>query len=118
MDISACIDHLGLNANSYQLDQSPPPHELIGWREDNPDPQPTQEELEAAWEEIKDDIKWGSARQKRDLLLRNSDHVILSDAPYSRSKKTSWKTYRQELRDIPQAYSNVQDIVWPEPPEV
>ena len=50
MDINHCIDHLGLNRNTYRLTQSNPPHEFISW--DGPDPQPTQEELEAAWVQI------------------------------------------------------------------
>jgi len=49
MDINLCIDHLGLNRNTYRLTQSNPPHEFIAW--DGPDPQPTQEELEVAWVE-------------------------------------------------------------------
>ena len=49
MDINHCIDHLGLNRNTYRLTQSNPPHEFIGW--DGPDAQPTQEELEVAWVE-------------------------------------------------------------------
>ena len=47
MDFNRCIDHLGLNRNTYRLTQSNPPHEFVSW--DGPDPQPTQEELEAAW---------------------------------------------------------------------
>ena len=50
MDIHLCIDHLGLNRNTYRLTQSNPPHDFIAW--DGPDPQPTQEELEAAWVQI------------------------------------------------------------------
>ena len=50
MDINHCIDHLGLNRNSYSLNKSNPPHEFISW--DGPDPQPTSEELEAAWTQI------------------------------------------------------------------
>ena len=50
MDIHHCIDHLGLNRNSYRLTQSNPPHEFLAW--DGPDPQPTQEELETAWTQI------------------------------------------------------------------
>ena len=49
MDINHCIDHLGLNRNTYRLTQSVPPHEFISW--DGPDPQPTQKELEVAWVE-------------------------------------------------------------------
>ena len=50
MDINHCIDHLGLNRNSYGLNKSNPPHEFIRW--DGPDPQPTKEELETAWTQI------------------------------------------------------------------
>lgn len=50
MDIHACIDYLGLNANQYKLDQSVPPHVIIEWNGD--DPQPTDAELEAAWVEV------------------------------------------------------------------
>tara|TARA_B100000745_G_C19926157_1_gene311576 strand:+ start:376 stop:588 length:213 start_codon:yes stop_codon:yes gene_type:complete len=53
MDIHLCIDHLGLNRNTYRLTQSLPPHEFIAW--DGPDPQPTQAALEAAWAEIEAD---------------------------------------------------------------
>ena len=50
MDINICIDHLGLNRNTYRLTQSATPHEFISW--DGPDAQPTQEELETAWTQI------------------------------------------------------------------
>jgi len=56
MDINLCIHHLGLNANQYRLNQSPPPHEIIEWS--GPDPQPTQAELEAAWAEIEADADY------------------------------------------------------------
>ena len=49
MDIHACIDYLGLNANQYRLDQSVPPHVITEWNGD--DPQPTDTELQAAWVE-------------------------------------------------------------------
>ena len=117
MDINACIHHLGLNANRYRLTQSPPPHEFISWHEDNPDPQPTQEELEAAWAEIADDIAWKPVREKRNALLDISDYALLSDAPYSQSKKKAWKTYRQELRDIPQIFSDIEAVEWPDKPD-
>ena len=49
MDLNHCIDHLGLNRNTYRLNKSDPPHEFVEWT--GPDPQPTQEELEVAWVE-------------------------------------------------------------------
>jgi len=50
MDINACIDYLGLNANFYKLDQAVTPHVIVEWNGD--DPQPTDAELEAAWVEV------------------------------------------------------------------
>lgn len=47
MDINAAIDQLGLNANTYRLTQSVPPHSIVEWN--GPDAQPTDAELEAAW---------------------------------------------------------------------
>jgi len=49
MDINICIDKLGLNANTYKLNQSNPPHSITEWTGD--DTQPTQAELESAWTE-------------------------------------------------------------------
>lgn len=48
MDINIAIEQLGLNANEYRLTQSPPPHSIIEWR--GPDPQPTDIELQAAYD--------------------------------------------------------------------
>lgn len=53
MDINLIIDRLGLNNNSYSLNRSNPPHEIVRW--DGPSTQPTQEELESAWAEIQAD---------------------------------------------------------------
>ena len=47
MDVNICIDKLGLNANTYKLDQSNPPHSITEWTGN--DTQPTQAELESAW---------------------------------------------------------------------
>lgn len=48
MDINIAIDHLGLNSNSYKLTQSVPPHSIVSW--DGPDAQPTEAQLQAAWD--------------------------------------------------------------------
>ncbi len=61
MDINHCIDHLGLNRNSYSLNKSNPPHEFIRWG--GPDPQPTQEELEVAWVEVQQVLEASTAAE-------------------------------------------------------
>ena len=39
VDIYLAIEKLGKNRNCFQLDDSCPPHKIIGWDSDNPDPQ-------------------------------------------------------------------------------
>ena len=59
-------------------------------------------------------------RQRRNLLLTDSDWTQGADSPLSSSKKTEWQTYRQALRDLPTTYPNPTskgDIVWPTKPE-
>jgi len=59
-------------------------------------------------------------RQRRNLLLLDSDWTQGADSPLSSSKKTEWQTYRQALRDLPTTYPNPTskgDIVWPTKPE-
>jgi len=55
-----------------------------------------------------------SARNRRDILLGESDWAILEDAP---TDKAAWQTYRQALRDVPQQEGFPQEITWPEKPE-
>jgi|TARA_B100001939_G_scaffold15059_1_gene12820 hypothetical protein len=48
MDIYICLERLGLAGNSFIISNSVPPHTITSW--DGPDPEPTQEELQAAWD--------------------------------------------------------------------
>lgn len=55
-------------------------------------------------------------RDIRNALLRDSDYTQLSDAPLTNEKKDEWVEYRQTLRDIPQTYEKIEDIIWPQKP--
>ena len=55
----------------------------------------------------------GALRQMRNVLLRESDWTQFTDSPLSDSKKTEWKTYRQNLRDLPATESNPENPTWP-----
>jgi len=72
MDINQCIDNLGLNANTYRLDKSDPPHKFIEWT--GSDPQPSQAELETAWAEIEANQK--ATKYQRD---RKSEYASIPD---------------------------------------
>ena len=64
MDINQCIDHLGLNRNTYRLDKNDSPHVIVSWG--GPDTQPTQEELEAAWTQIQTAYANDYARKRKE----------------------------------------------------
>lgn len=71
-------------------------------------PEPTAAELKAQ--------KASASRSTRDYYLSLTDHLVAADYPISEEQRAEIKTYRQELRDIPQAENFPEDIVWPEPP--
>ena len=46
-----------------------------------------------------------NARAARDHALRQSDPMMMPDRPLSAEAKKAWKSYRQKLRDFPDAIS-------------
>ena len=63
------------------------------------------------------DNAWAAIRERRNVLLSQTDFIQLGDCPISTSSKAAFVTYRQTLRDIPQTYSsNPATVVWPTPP--
>ena len=63
-----------------------------------------------------DKEKLQEIRAKREELFPEADYKInmLLDTGADAS---AWRTYRQALRDIPQKYNSLEDVVWPEKPE-
>ena len=59
------------------------------------------------------EIKWEEIRQIRNELLLECDWTQLADIPTE--IKTSWQTYRQQLRDVT-TQTNPFNIVWPVKP--
>lgn len=59
--------------------------------------------------------EWMGIRMKRDQLLLNSDVKVLPDIWNSMTQELqqAWSIYRQSLRDIPETYSDPEDVVWP-----
>ena len=58
----------------------------------------------------------GALRHLRDILLRESDWTQFTDSPLTDSKKTEWKTYRQNLRDLPSTESDPENATFPTKP--
>ena len=63
------------------------------------------------------DLDMNEVRGQRDGQLRGTDWTQLGDAALGDHTAEEWATYRQALRDVPQTYSRVSEVVWPEPPE-
>lgn len=58
---------------------------------------------------------WKAIRLIRRGYLNKSDYTQMPDYPGDQS---AWATYRQALRDIPQNFTNPEDVIWPTPPGV
>jgi hypothetical protein len=63
--------------------------------------------------------EWNEQKYRRDILLKESDTNVLPDrwAVMTPEKQQEWATYRQALRDIPQTFTNPDEVVWPTKPE-
>lgn len=55
---------------------------------------------------------------RRNLLLSESDYLMMVDYPISDEKKQEIKVYRQALRDIPQQDGFPDNIIWPDKPVI
>ena len=74
------------------------------------------DEREAAAEAAKPSVAWKIFRRERDAKLAQSDWMSFSDSP---TMSDAWKTYRQELRDLPSKYNDTtvqETITWPTEP--
>lgn len=61
----------------------------------------------------RNDSKAHSVRAQRDRLLIECDWTQLSDSPID---PLPWRTYRQELRDVPQQAGFPWNVIWPTSP--
>ena len=58
-------------------------------------------------------------RRERDRLLSECDWVVTKAKETSTNVPAAWKTYRQELRDLPSKYNDTtvqETITWPDEP--
>ena len=88
-DITLALIQLGKSEkNRVRLSQSVPPHEILEWDSDNPDSQPTDDELNAAY------IAWKNANEyKQKRQVSYPDWKTQMDMQYwdSVNGTTTWK---------------------------
>lgn len=67
---------------------------------------------EKAWTDSQADRDMAKLRKERDRLLAETDYLALSDQTMS----ASMTTYRQDLRDITDNATSLDDVTWPTKP--
>lgn len=56
-------------------------------------------------------------KQVRTRLMVEADHLV-NTAQDNGIDETPFRQYRQALRDIPQTFTNPEDVVWPQKPSL
>ena len=112
MDIPICLERLGRKPDQLNLSSPIPPHTIVEWI--GGDPQPTEAELQSAWDEYQ--AEGGGEmvllREKRDRLLAETDYLALADSTLT----DEMRAYRQALRDLPANTEDPANPVWPTKP--
>jgi len=107
------------------IDVSPPPQfdeetQVMFWKGDEwVVRDKTNEELQTA-----NNAAWAPIREIRDNILLETDWtqipasnnefgILAANNIIDFETSYAYENYRQELRDLPQTYSDVRDIVWP-----
>ena len=75
-----------------------------------------EEEAELEAQADARDLEMSHIRSQRNSMLSASDWTQIGDATLGAHTAEEWRTYRQALKDIPQTYSRVSAVVWPNDP--
>ena len=77
-----------------------------------PEEETARDAEEQAWADGAAAREMDSIREHRDRLLTETDWMALGDVTMS----DAWKTYRQDLRDIPASNTVYENVSWPTKP--
>ena len=75
---------------------------------ENGTPPIPKEQILAIIPQVELDIALDNLRAKRNKLLADSDYIVLADSPVN--DKANWLTYRQQLRDLTEGLSTVEQV--------
>lgn len=71
------------------------------------------------------EAQWAAIRETRDVQLQQTDWTVTQGTPPDlpsgvksdlNANLAAWKSFRQELRDLPASAATPPEIVWPVPP--
>mgnify|MGYP003140233604 FL=1 len=85
--------------------------ESLDWQSDK-SLRPTDEAIQAESDKIVAGYPLARLRRRRNKLLAETDWMANSDVTMS----NAWKTYRQELRDLPANTKDPANPTWPKEP--
>ena len=83
---------------------------------------PTKAEVDAEQQKLLDGEAMKRLRVHRDNLLKETDWVVTKASETGVAETTAWKTYRQELRDLPSSATPeidgmfIKNVTWPTKP--
>ena len=83
---------------------------------------PTKAEVDAEQQKLLDGEAMKRLRIHRDNLLKETDWVVTKASEAGVAETTAWKTYRQELRDLPSSATPeidgmfIKNVTWPTKP--
>ena len=83
---------------------------------------PTKAEVDAEQQKLLDGEAMKRLRIHRDNLLKETDWVVTKASETEVAETTAWKTYRQELRDLPSSATPeidgmfIKNVTWPTKP--
>jgi len=98
------------------------------WDPTNPQPKPTEEEIQAKLEELLAQYPMDLLRRERNRRLAECDWVTLRAVSRGESVPEEWKNYMQALRDFPSSFTSAPPLLpdemgldnalieWPTPP--
>ncbi len=107
-----------INDEDFRLEDDGTGVKIKNWNTSKLGAEPTLASLDAQIGDVELEAKmmWKKIRKERNQLLKDSDYTMLKDYPTTVSEQ-EWTTYRQSLRDIPQTFSNPDDVTYPDKPE-
>ena len=83
---------------------------------------PTKAEVDAEQQKLLDGEAMKRLRIHRDNLLKETDWVVTKASETGVAETTAWKTYRQQLRDLPSSATPeidgmfIKNVTWPTKP--
>ena len=83
---------------------------------------PTKTEVETKAQALLDGEAMRRLREHRDNLLKETDWVVTKASETGVAETTAWKTYRQQLRDLPSSATPeidgmfIKNVTWPTKP--